>query len=171
MKKHFIYGLLLTTFLNLFVAGSCLASDVSGSTYTVFSGYSINYGTKSWGVTNKYIGNAYNDNGYQAVDYHDYIAWTSQWYPPEIGQGNANMYRVNLQNANGTVQSVSGFTAGAIRSYVLDPSLYYYNFSHNYSKVKASPYETSYRIMYTTTFAAKGFTFSIGTVDNYTGWF
>ena len=54
MKKHLMSVFLFTVLLNLLFAGSCFASDISGSTRTVFSGWSSDFGIKAWGVTNNY---------------------------------------------------------------------------------------------------------------------
>jgi len=121
MKRR-LYILLCVIMLNLTLVGNVFATDTMAGGDTNHTGWSTNWGIKTFTVHTTYVGNQYDQSGKQYVDGHDYIVYIVSPYPPEISRGAASILGVNLVNTSGSVISTlsgSNFSNGLYRSYVL----------------------------------------------------
>ena len=174
-KKRLPIVILFTILLNLVLVSSVFASDISGSIYVIHSGYSTNFGIKSWGVYENYYGDQSEGvelgQTYQLVSDHDFLSHTPSIYSPEIGEGTNSLVYIKLQNSSGsTVGTLSSFSSGNIRSFILNPSDYYYPSRCSYAGLEAFP-AGSYRIEWDTIFSNPNFSFSDSSTTSYTSYF
>lgn len=108
--------------LNLVLVGNAYATDVSAYGDTTHTGWSPNFGIRSFNVHTTYVGNQYDQSGYQYVDGHDYLVYIVSSYSPEISRGSALIQDVKLVDTyDGTVSTLYGssFSNGLYRSYLL----------------------------------------------------
>lgn len=176
MKRKFMITLfIIIILLNLAIASNVFAADISGSNSFLHSGYSTNFGIKSWRVYEYYIGSS--TDGYEAgqsykMAYnHDFLSDTPTIYSPEIGEGVNTLLSLKLLNSSGSVvSSTSNFSNGLIRSYFLNGDYYYYYEKCSYTALQGYP-TGNYRIEWDTYFFNDNFIFSDSGNTSYTSYF
>lgn len=172
MKKR-IYILLCIMMLNLAFAGNVFATDTSVSSYTLHQGWAPDYGWRAFNVSTSYIGNQYEQNGYQYVDGHDHIVWIKDAYGPEVPRGSATCASLELINSSGTtvgpILKNSNFSNGLHRSYYFDPTARYLVTQVSYSWLQGLA--GTYRAKMGTMYLNPLFTGMTGTDYYYTPYF
>jgi hypothetical protein len=154
MKKIFV--LFLTFIIILVFSNSAFATDVSVHGYWVHTGWSPDYGAKSFRVDYIYTGNQYTQSGAQYVDGHDCLMYSPTIYPPEIDMGSGMVSSVGLVNSGGsTVSTLSNFYSGLLRSYWYSGTtlLAKYSYDWLYSYPDASYYVKATYIYYNPEFS------------------
>jgi hypothetical protein len=167
MKKK-MSVLLLTMIMILAFSGIAFATDVDVHGYYVHTGWSPDYGAKSFRVDYIYTGNQYCQSGDQYVDGHDCLMFSPTIYPPEIDMGSGSVSSVKLLNTSGsTVSTLSGYNSGLIRSYWYSGTTLLAKYSYNW--LYKSP-DASYRVKATYMYSNSEFSI-YSTRSYYTNYF
>lgn len=106
------------------------------------SSWSPDWGTKNFKYTLTYEGDAFSGyevgSVYKAVNNHDFDAYKTPAdviYPPEVGNGNSQIYRVEMVDSNGNIDdylAASSFEDGTIRGYIVPGGTYFYFVKKSY---------------------------------------
>lgn len=124
--------LISTNILPLAYASTLIAA------YGTFShaAWSPDWGIKNFNYSFTYQGDAFSGyeirTYYEAVENHDFYAYKTPSqviWPPEVGNGNCLLYRVEMVDSSGNVDAYltsAAFQNGNIRGYILPGGTYFY---------------------------------------------